>query len=67
MAALDAGPATNSAVLTFSSNAPGVEVHVPAGLPSLSPAFAPYVDPSSAYTGTVLNTTVAGVKFAVPA
>lgn len=46
----------------------GLEVQVPNGLPSLCPSAAPYqADPQTAYSGTIVNKTVAGVVFAIPA
>lgn len=63
---VDNGPATNNAVLTFNTNAPGVEVHVALGVDPLDPNHSPFVDPSAAYTGTVVNKMTAGVNFAIP-
>lgn len=74
------GPATGTAVL-FLGNPPtaSVEVQVPAGLPSLEPSRAPFVDPGQAGTTitgaqiTPINTTFtfgntgATVRFANPA
>lgn len=78
--ATTAGPASGTPSL-FLGNPPtaGVEVQVPAGLPSLEPSRAPFVDPGQAgttITGNAVvpvNTTVvagvtgATIKFANPA
>jgi hypothetical protein len=60
MAALDQGPASGNGVLTFATNAPGLEVHVGAANPNnalnpLGPAYAPFVDPNGPITFTPVN------------
>lgn len=46
--ATTAGPATGTAELLFGAGpTTSIEVQVPAGLPSLGPAQAPYADPQS--------------------
>lgn len=59
-----AGPASNTAELLLGNVVP-LEIQVPNGLPSLSPAFAPNVD----YTATVtpINKMVVGVQITNPA
>lgn len=74
------GPASGNAVL-FLGNPPtaSVEVQVPAGLPSLEPSRAPFIDPSAVYDNVnsvqltpinstfVFGSTGATVRFANPA
>jgi hypothetical protein len=70
MANFDAGPASGNAELSFLTNAPGLECHVgspsPSALNPLDPNHAPFIEPNIAYSGTVVNKTVAGVNFAIP-
>lgn len=69
--ATDAGPASNNAELLM-GNVNYLEVHVGAANPTnalnpLDPNRAPYQnDPTTAYTGTIVNKTVVGVNFAIP-
>lgn len=62
------GPAEGTASL-FLGTPPNVslEVAVPSGNPSLGPQDAPIVDIGTGYTGTVVKTTAAGVRFSLPA
>jgi hypothetical protein len=72
MAQIDDGPATGTAVLFLGSTA-SIEVHIPSGVTSNSPIDSPYVDPQAAGTTvtgapiTTTKTTVAGIRFAIPA
>jgi hypothetical protein len=87
---IDAGPVTNNGVELFAvpgansgaggfAQTTGVEVHVPAGQPSLEPSRAPFIDPgANAFnvnsqpltpinTQFVMGVTGATVKFVNPA
>lgn len=65
--ALNNGPAEGTPAL-FLSQTVGLETSLPNGTPSLSPAFAPYIDPNTSYQGTVVNKLVAGnIQVTIPA
>lgn len=68
MAQVDFGPATGNAEL-FLGTPPtaGIEVHVPAGVNPLAPCYAAYIDPNTAYSGTVINKVVVGIQVTIPA
>jgi hypothetical protein len=57
------GPANGTASYNFGGA--GVEVSVAIGQPSLSPCFAPYVDPSVAISFTAINKAVAGTTITI--
>lgn len=59
------GPASGTAAYFFGGTC-GVEVQVPNGLPSLNPNAAPYIDPQSAFAGTVLNKAVGTSQYTNP-
>lgn len=61
------GPASGNAEILL-GNTVYIEVQVPSGQPSLSPDFAPVLDATSSYSGSIVRTTTAaGVRFAIPA
>lgn len=78
---VDAGPGTvagaNAELFLGVPPTAGVEVHVPAGANPLPPSSAPFVEVGAGtYLDTgvsvtaikgAINTTVAGIKFAIPA